>query len=420
MSYSEKVIDLIQTGNLNEVDETIEQALLHDNDDTLYLLGNSLYQLGFLEETKKIYNHLVSLNPQEDELKIYLAEIEIEEGHDINALEILHSIDKESPAYPQALLVEADYYMLNDLPEVSLQKLEEANRVLPNEPVILFGLAEVYYTISDFNHAIAYYKNLAELGAEKVAGTLVSGRLGDAHLMIGNYEKAIHYLKQALTFKDDAESYFQLGFAYMGQEEYEKAVDSLKRAQLLDPTLIGIYVLLSNAYEHLQQFEEALSILEEAMKINDMDIDLYLVAGEIATKIQDYQQAESYYQKALEIAPDNELAILKYAHYLSHVDDYETLIELFEKLTPALQEDPDASWLLARAYNMTDEYEKASDFFDKAYPYFVDDLGFLKEYAIFLREDGQRDKMQIILEKYVELNPHPDNEILSLLDDLNY
>lgn len=420
MSYSEKVIDLIQTGMLDEVDETIEQALLHDDDDTLYLLGNSLYQLGFLEETKKVYNYLINVNPQADELKIYLAEIEIEEGHDINALEFLHSIEEESPAYPQALLVEADYYMLNDLPEVSLQKLEEANRLLPDEPVILFALAEVYYTISDFNQAITYYKALAQLGTEEVAGTLVSGRLGDANLMIGNYDEAITYLKEALTFKDDAASYFQLGFAYIGQEEYEKAIDVLKRAKLLDPTLIGVYVLLSNAYEQLQQLEEALAILEEAMKINDMDIDLYLIAGEIAAKIQDYPQAESYYQKALAIAPDNDLVIIKYAQYLSYIDDYETLIELFEKTTPTFQEDPDASWLLATAYNMTDEYEKASEFFDKAYPYFVEDLTFLKEYAIFLREDGQRDKMKTILEQYVVLNPHPDEEILSLLDDFNY
>lgn len=420
MSYSEKVIELIQTGNLDEVDETIQLALMHDDDDTIYLLGNSLYQLGFLEETRLVYNHLIDLNPLDDDLKIYLAEIEIEEGNDIDALEILHSINESSPAYPQALLVEADYYMLNDLPEVSLQKLDEANELVPNEPIILFALAEVYYTISDFQQAIYYYKDLLETGHEEIAGTLMSGRLGDAYLMIGDYKQSIVYLKEAIEYKDDAESYFQLGFAYMGQEDYEQAIDALNRAKVLDSTLIGIYVLLSNAYEQIQELEKALDILKEAIIVNEMDTDLYIAAGEIATKNQDYQEAKSYYQKALELEPDNDRVVLKYANYLSFVDEYEELIELFERSAGNIQEDPDASWLLATAHNMIDEYDKAREFFTLAYPYFSKDLTFLKEYAIFLREDGQRDKMKEILEDYLKLNPQADNEILSLLDDFNY
>lgn len=420
MTYSEKVIELIQMGNLDEVEETIGLAFLHDDEEMIYLLGNSLYQLGFLDETRRVYNYLIDLNPQDDDLKIYLAEIEIEEGNDIDALEILHRINESSPAYPQALLVEADYYMLNDLPEVSLQKLEEANNLLPNEPVILFALAEVYYTISDFNHAINYYDDLIEAGHEELAGTLINGRLGDAYLMIGDYKKSISHLKEALTFKDDPEIYFQLGFAYMAQEEYDQAIDTLKRAKVLDPTLIGVYVLLSEAYEHLQKFGKAQVILEEAITINDMDIDLYLAAGDIAIKAQDQKQADKYYKKAIDLEPDNDRVVIKYGRYLSYMDQYDKVVDLFESSAATIQEDPDASWLLATANNMIEDYEQAGDLFDKAYVYFSEDLSFLKEYAIFLREDGQRDKMAKVLERYLTLNPHPDNEILSLLDDYDY
>ena len=420
MSYSEKVIELIQTGNLDEVDETIQLALMHDNDETVYLLGNSLYQLGFLDETRTVYNHLIDLNPLDDELKIYLAEIEIEEGRDLEALEILHNIDELSPTYPQALLVEADYYLLNDLPEVSLQKLEEANDILPDEPVILFALAEVYYTMSDFKQATNYYEDLIKSGHDELAGTIISGRLGDAYLMTGDFEQAVTYLKEAAKYKDQAETYFQLGFAYIGLEDYEQAVDSLNRAKLLDPTLIGIYVLLSQAYEQLQDLEKALEVLKEAIVINEMDTDLYIAAGEIATKNRDYDQAEQYYQKALELEPDNDRIVLKYARYLTFIEDYEEVITLFERSAGNIKNDPDASWLLARAYNLVDEYDLAREFFVKAEPYFTEDLDFLKEYAIFLREDGQRDKMREVLETYLRLNPHPDNEVLSLLDDFNY
>src|SRR5699024_12550689 len=126
MTYSEKVIEAIQTGNLDEVDQLIELALGADDEETLYLHGNTLFQLGFLEETKRVYNHLIDINPSDDELKIYLAEIEIEDGNELEALELLHSIDRNSSSYSQSLLVQADYYHLNGLLEVSIQKLEEA------------------------------------------------------------------------------------------------------------------------------------------------------------------------------------------------------------------------------------------------------------------------------------------------------
>lgn len=418
MTYSEQVIELIQSGKLEAVDETIQQALAVDDEETLHLLGNTLYQLGFLNETKRVYNYLIELNPEDDELRIYLAEISIEEGEDVKALEILHNIEETSPAYPQSLLVEADYYLLNDLPEVSLQKLEEANAILPNEPIIQFALAEVYFTISDFKHAINYYETLITEGFDEIAGTLLSGRLGNAYLMTGEYKESANYLKEALRLKDDPEMYYQLGFVYFNQEQYDKAIDSFNKAKVLDPTLIAIYLLQSEAHEKLNQIDEALEVLEEAIKINEMSTELYLASAELATKAQKYELAEEYYQKAVDLEPDNDQVVIKYAHYLSFMDDHEGVVDLFEKSAPIIQQDPDANWLLARANNMIEEYDKAREFYNLAYAYLAEDLDFLKDFAFFLREDGQRDKMKEIVEKYMALNPEADNEMVSLLDDL--
>lgn len=420
MRYSENVIELIQSGNLDEVDESIQLALDHDEEDLLFLLGNSLYQLGFLNETKRVYHHLLDLNPEDDELRIYLAEIEIEDGRDMEALEILHNIDEMSEAYPQALLVEADYYLLNDLPEVSLQKLEEADDLMPSEPVIQFALAEVYFTMSDFKNAIKYYEMLTEEGFDEMAGTLLSGRLGDAYLMIGNYKESAEYLTEALTFKDDPEVFYQLGFVYFNQEEYEKAIESFEKAKVLDPSLSAVYLLQSEAHEQLNQIDEALNVLEEAISVNEMNTELYLAAAELAAKAKKNELADEYYQEAVRLEPDNDQVVIKYADYLAYMEDYEEVVGLFDRSVPTIQQDPDAIRLLANATNMIEEYDQARDYYDQAYAYFEQDLDFLKDYAFFLREDGQREQMRLVLEKYVALNPQPDHEILSLLDDLSY
>ena len=417
MTNSEKVIQAIQSGNLEEVDEWIQRALDEDDDETLYLLGNSLYQLGFLEETKKVYNHLIDIHPNDDELKIYLAEIEIEDGNELEALDLLHSIDNTSSSYTQSLLVQADYYHLNGLPEVSIQKLEEAEELAPEEPVIRFALAEVYFTTAEYQLAANYYERLIEEGLEEIAGTLINARLGNAYLMLGNYEEAINHLSEALSFKDDPEVYYQLGFAYIQKEEFYQAIEKLNQAKEMDPSLISAYILLGEAYEQINDIEKSLQIIEEGLTINEINIELYLTAAEYAEKINDNEKTNQYFQKALDIEPENERIVLRYAEFLNHLGQYEEVIELFGKAPESIRQLPEALWLLATTNNELDEYDKARDYFNQAYIGLTNNLAFLKDYAFFLREDGQREKMHDILERYISIDPEYDEDIASLMED---
>lgn len=417
MTYSEMVIEAIQSGNFEVVDENIQLALDLDDMDTLYLLGNTLLQLGFLKETKAVYNHLIDVNPSDDELKIYLAEIEIEDGNELEALDLLHSIDQTSSSYAQSLLVQADYYHLNELPEVSIQKLQEAEAIEPDEPVIQFALAEVYFTIADYKNAIHYYEHLMEEGIEEFAGTLINARLGDAYLMIGDYEEAANNLNEALHFKDDPEVYYQLGFVYVNQEEYEQAIDTLNQAKNLDPSLLAVYILLAESYEKLNQLEKGLEAIEEGIQVNEMNVELFLAAADLATKLNNYDLADHYYQEAIKMDSENERILLKYAEYLCYLDEYDEVVELFERAPETVGQTPEAMWLLATANNELEEYDQARTYFEQAYPLLAVDLDFLKEYALFLRADGQREKMREILEEYVKLNPEYDAEIAALLDD---
>lgn len=420
MTYSEIVIAEIQNGNLEEVETNLQLALENDDDETLYLLGNTLYQLGFLNETQRVYNHLLDLYPNDDELKIYLAEIEIEDGNELEALELLHSIDETSSSYTQALLVEADYYHLNELPEVSIEKLKEAAEILPNEPVVQFALAEVYFTIADYQNAIQYYEALMTEGHEEIAGTLISVRLGNAYLMVGEYEEALGYLNEALTYKDDPEVYYQLGLIYIQQEEYIKAIEPLNKAKTLDPSLSGVYLLLTEVYEQQNQLEKALEEIEEGLNYNEINIDFYFKAAELAAKLDDFEKAEIYYEQALEIEPDNDRTILKFAEFLNYMEDYEEAIQLFEHTDESIRQLPESLWVLAVAHNNIEEYDEARTLFDQAAVYLEDQLEFLKDYAFFLREDGQRDKMRAVVKKYMKLNPEFDEEMASLLDDFDY
>ncbi len=59
-------------------------------------------------------------------------------------------MDKESDYYPQSLLAIADLYQVIGIPEVSEAKLKEAAGLLPDEPLIQFALAELYFFSRSF------------------------------------------------------------------------------------------------------------------------------------------------------------------------------------------------------------------------------------------------------------------------------
>lgn len=417
MTYSEIVIAEIQNGNLEEAEENLELAINYDDEDTLYLLGNTLYQLGFLIETRRVYNYLLELNPEDDELKIYLAEIEIEDGNELEALDLIHTINETSSAYPQGLLVQADYYHLNGLPEVSIQKLKEAEEILPDEPVVKFALAEIYFSIGDFQNAIYAYEQLTVQGLDEVAGTLLSERLGNAYMMLGEFTEAVDYFNEALTFRDNPEIYYQLGLVYVQQGEHTKAIEPLEQAKVLDPSLSAVYFVLAEVYEYQNEIEKALIEIEEGMKQNELNIEFYFKAAELATKQNNDKKTAKYYNEAISIEPDSDRPYLKYAEYLNYKGNYEEVIELLDRAGETTKQLPEAIWLLASANNNIDEYDKARSLFNQAAEYLKDDLDFLKEYAFFLREDGQNNKLREVVQKYVSINPEMDPEMMALLED---
>ena len=88
---------------------------------------------------------MLELYPGEGELIISIAEILIDSDQEDEAMLMLENISPEDDLYPSALLLEADFYQLQGMPEVSERKLLQAKELLPDEIIIDFALGELYY-----------------------------------------------------------------------------------------------------------------------------------------------------------------------------------------------------------------------------------------------------------------------------------
>lgn len=108
MSYSEQMLTKLQEDHdWTNAKKLFALALRHDDDDTLFNLGEQLYGLGFTPQAKRIFEKLLRDHPDEDELRTYLADIAVSAGDTDQALALLAAIPKDSPAYVQGLLASA-------------------------------------------------------------------------------------------------------------------------------------------------------------------------------------------------------------------------------------------------------------------------------------------------------------------------
>lgn len=166
-SFSEQMLQALEEERMEEAQLFFEQALKKDSPELLSELADVLFQMGFLEETKRILESIIEVAEEKEPFYLTLAEIAVEAGENEEAFMYLDQIDEESEYYPQKLLVSADLYQLLGIPEVSEQKLLEAQRILPDEPLIQFALGDFYTWNEEYQEALATYRTLEEQGVDE-------------------------------------------------------------------------------------------------------------------------------------------------------------------------------------------------------------------------------------------------------------
>lgn len=416
MTHSEKMMAAIDNEDLAQANIELNEALKKDSVEMLMELGEVLLSIGFLEEAKSVYETLTTRLPEEKEsFLLPLIEIEIENNQIEPAFEMLEMISPTSEYYPQALLITADLYQILGIPEVSEAKLKEAQRLLPGEPLIEFALAELYFSNQQWQEAQAHYQTLLTAGTTEMIGVSIVERIGTLLSMSGAFEEAIPYLEAALVEKETADALFQLAFVNLQVHEYEKAIDLLEKVRQLDPAFQGVYLYLAEALQHEERLEEAQEVIEEGITQNPYQVDFYHFASENSYRLNDRNKAEKYLLEALETGDKEDETRLILSNLYLNEEMYEEVIETIEALDNP--DHPYALWNLAQAYYHLEEYETAAKFYDEAHFSLGDEADFLREYALFLREEGRLAEARTALAKYLVMEPS-DLEAQSIFEDL--
>lgn len=414
MSYSKKMLQALSDGDLVEAQLAFEKAQMEDLAEERLQLADNLFQLGFIEESETLYEKLFEEFPEEETLKIALAEIAIENDDLEKAFTFLESIEETSDLYAQSLITQADIYQVLNIPEVSERKLKQAKEYLPDEPLLDLSLAELYFSNEDYLKAVDMYEKLRGSFKEGESPISLDERIGVALSRIGDFEHAIIHLEKAIEEEETVERLFQLALTFYQLEENERAIELLKQVKLMDESFNQVYYPLAQILFDEGLHDEVIEIIEEGISQNPYETSLYHLASDTAYHLGDKDQAKQYLEEVISLEIDADLSKMRLAELLLKEEEYEEVIQLMDTLEN--KEQNFSEWILAQAYNGLEEFDKAKEFYEKAKETLIDDPEFLKDYALFLREEGQIDVANELLKQYISIVPG-DIEVASLIED---
>ena len=405
------MLSAIEAQDLVQAEQWFEKAMLEDSDSILLDLAEYLESIGFFLQAKRIYNKLAPLYPQ---VNLNLAAIASEDGDLEEAFGYLEEISSNDPWYVNALLIKADLYQMEGLPDVAREKLVEASQ-LSDDPIITFGMAEIDFELGNFTQAIKEYASLDNRTIYEQTGISTYQRIGVSYASLGKFEAAIEFLQKAIELEYDESTVFELAVILYDQEYYQKANLYFKQLDTLSPDFEGYEYIYALSLHADHRAEEALFMAQQGLNKNPFDSQLALLASQVSYELHDTEKAESYLLDAWDNADDLEEIALRLTNLYLEQERYEDILDL---------EDQDwdnvlTRWNIARSYQALEDIEKARELYGELHRDLRDNPEFLEEYIYLLRECGELERAKQEAQHYLSLVPD-DSVMQEFYNSLDY
>lgn len=419
MDRIKKILTMLENGQHKQAESEYNEVLTLGTHDEKYLLGEELFQLGFLEEAKRLFEDLLEIYPDEGELLVLLAEVLIEAGNEEQATLMLERISETDPSFGQSLLLLADLYQIQGLYEVCEGKLLKAKAIMPEEIVIDFALGELYSEQGEITSALQAYTAVLKEQSD-IAGVNINQRIADLLSTSGAFEEALPYYEKSLSERLEINTLFGYAFTALQGGYNRTAIEKFLELKELDPEYNSLYLPLAKAYEREEELENSIDVVQQGIKHDDFNKELLFYGGKLALKLGREEEAEKYLREALVLDPGFTEAAINLDTLLIKQEKFDLVIELLNTMDIQEENEPQLLWDAAFAYEKLEDYERAMEKYESAYPFFKEDESFLSDFGYFLIEEGKSDRAAEIFKQLLKNNPSNEeyHDLLERLTDI--
>jgi serine/threonine-protein kinase len=211
--------------------------------------------------------------------------------------------------------------------------LTEAIRLQPGNWETLDWLGYVFFANGRYADAAKAYQRVVELDPGNFQG---HGNVGSALLMAGEFTSAAIALETALSIKPDRFFYSNLGVIYYYLGDFEKSVETHRKAVALAPESNFLWLNLADALlysgaddEAMAAFRQSATLAEANLAVNGNDTERLYELAWAREMTGDSVKARELIARSLALDSEN-----PYAHYYdglikNHVGRQDEAIEAF-------------------------------------------------------------------------------------------
>lgn len=391
--------------------------------------GKESYAKGYLTDAIAEFNEVIESDASDDDKAIaltYLGMIADERGDHGKAIEYLDRAKKYNKLNPDIYKNLALAYRHKKDFAKAVEYAERAVEMNDKDTGSLILLGNIYFEQSRYDDAIKQYRRALDLEPENGA---VLYNLASALLRKGDEVAAVEYLKRAgaadkigeIAYKaytqlgalftdrkafDEAEKYlklavtirpgdalghYNLGIAYLRQNQKEKALEELKKAVELGETNPALMENLGEAFFSLKDYDRSLEVYNKLKATSGRNVKILARIGEIYYEKGELDNALASFRRITEIEPATENARVAYLNMGNILDDahrYDEAIESYQKALAISPKDDTTLYNLGIAYKHANKPELAIEAWRKAADLNHDDPKPLAAVADFYYDRG--------------------------------
>ncbi|MBD3617421.1 MAG: tetratricopeptide repeat protein [Gracilimonas sp.] len=249
---------------------------------------------------------------------------------------ILDSLTENESEFGPAFTLAGEFYVQTDQPEKALQKLERANKLLPQDDIawrqrlqlllnqqkfketievgkqahesvpddafIQFFVGSAYMLTDQNNEAEKWLENAARAPARRPFKSIVYGTLGDVRANLEEHEESDEAYELALRYdseNDNAMNNYAYNLSIRG-ENLERAKDLALKAIELAPENAAYLDTVGWVYYKLKDYDRAQRFIKAAIDTGEASAEVLEHMGDVYEKLDNLNEAQRWWEQALE------------------------------------------------------------------------------------------------------------------------
>ncbi|MBD3406258.1 MAG: tetratricopeptide repeat protein [Candidatus Lokiarchaeota archaeon] len=192
-------------------------------------------------------------------------------------------------------------------------------------------------------------------------------RIGDLHLEISEYDKALEYYEKALELESDLPAallHRAIAFSMLGK--WKSAIKSARKATKLAPEDIESWRVLGDVCFRAERYNSAMKALKEAIKLDPRNPSIRNTMGMIAFKDGRLKDAAKHFEHALRVDSEHKDSLRNLGLIYMELEMWEKAAEAWSRFTSLERGFPEPFDALGYCYARLDDFCSAQEAWDRA------------------------------------------------------